>query len=337
MARLPIPGQDRGSWGAILNDYLSVEHNTDGTLKPSGTLGSRAPVNNPTFTGSVTVPTPSNATDAVTKAYVDSLVSSASLPSGGSSNQVLAKASAVDYDTQWITPPTAPVSSVNSQTGAVTLGKSDVGLGNADNTSDANKPISTAVQTALDGKATRLDIPQNSVPYRSAAGSGEVNNNIPIASGSATPWSVAVREAGTGVIYTGIPTLDNHAATKKYVDDSIPAAQVNSDWSAVSGAAQILNKPTLGTAAAANTGDFATAGQGSLANSAVQPGDLAAVATSGAYGDLSGTPGIPSTAADVGAVANVKDAVGLWHGTEAEYDAIGSPDPNTIYVVVDNP
>jgi hypothetical protein len=34
----------------------------------------------------------------------------------------------------------------------------------------------------------------------------------------------------------------------------------------------------------------ATAAQGALADSAVQPGDLAAVATSGAYGDLSGTP-----------------------------------------------
>jgi hypothetical protein len=32
------------------------------------------------------------------------------------------------------------------------LSKSDVGLGNVDNTSDLNKPISTATQTALDGK-----------------------------------------------------------------------------------------------------------------------------------------------------------------------------------------
>jgi hypothetical protein len=31
--------------------------------------------------------------------------------------------------------------------------KADVGLGNVDNTSDANKPVSTAQQTALDGKA----------------------------------------------------------------------------------------------------------------------------------------------------------------------------------------
>lgn len=37
--------------------------------------------------------------------------------------------------------------------GNIDLSKSDVGLGNVDNTSDANKPISTATQTALDLKA----------------------------------------------------------------------------------------------------------------------------------------------------------------------------------------
>ena len=46
----------------------------------------------------------------------------------------------------------APVQSVAGRTGAVTLTKSDVGLANVDNTSDAAKPISTATQTALDGK-----------------------------------------------------------------------------------------------------------------------------------------------------------------------------------------
>lgn len=56
--------------------------------------------------------------------------------------------------------------------------------------------------------------------------------------------------------------------------------------------------PSLGTAAAADTGDFATAAQGSLADSAVQPGDLAAVATSGAYSDLSGTPTLGTAAAE---------------------------------------
>ena len=44
------------------------------------------------------------------------------------------------------------VSSVNTRTGAVVLTKTDVGLSNVDNTSDANKPTSTAVSTALSGK-----------------------------------------------------------------------------------------------------------------------------------------------------------------------------------------
>lgn len=44
------------------------------------------------------------------------------------------------------------VDSVNGYTGAVVLVKADVGLGNVDNTSDLSKPISTATQTALDGK-----------------------------------------------------------------------------------------------------------------------------------------------------------------------------------------
>lgn len=42
------------------------------------------------------------------------------------------------------------VSSVNGQTGVVVIDKTSVGLGNVDNTSDVNKPVSTAQQTALD-------------------------------------------------------------------------------------------------------------------------------------------------------------------------------------------
>ena len=33
MTRLPVPGRDDGLWGDVLNDFLSVEHNADGTLK----------------------------------------------------------------------------------------------------------------------------------------------------------------------------------------------------------------------------------------------------------------------------------------------------------------
>lgn len=33
MSRLPTPGGDDGTWGNVLNDFLNVEHNADGSLK----------------------------------------------------------------------------------------------------------------------------------------------------------------------------------------------------------------------------------------------------------------------------------------------------------------
>lgn len=37
MSRLPTPGSDDGKWGDILNDFLAVSHNSDGTLKNAAT------------------------------------------------------------------------------------------------------------------------------------------------------------------------------------------------------------------------------------------------------------------------------------------------------------
>lgn len=36
--RLPVPGGDKGAWGDVLNAFLSVEHNTDGTLKKTSLI-----------------------------------------------------------------------------------------------------------------------------------------------------------------------------------------------------------------------------------------------------------------------------------------------------------
>ncbi|HEX7633146.1 MAG TPA: hypothetical protein VF401_02350 [Candidatus Saccharimonadales bacterium] len=38
MARLPIPGSDDNTWGGILNDFLSVELNNDGSLKKTSQI-----------------------------------------------------------------------------------------------------------------------------------------------------------------------------------------------------------------------------------------------------------------------------------------------------------
>lgn len=39
MANLPTPGKDAGTWGNILNEFLEVSHNGDGTLKSSSVNG----------------------------------------------------------------------------------------------------------------------------------------------------------------------------------------------------------------------------------------------------------------------------------------------------------
>ena len=82
------------------------------------------------------------------------------------------------------------VASVNGQTGVVVLTKSDVGLSNVDNTSDLNKPISTATQLALDGKADISHTQALSTITQSGASTGQV----PIWNGSA--WVPGV-PAGT--------------------------------------------------------------------------------------------------------------------------------------------
>lgn len=68
------------------------------------------------------------------------------------------------------------VSSVAGRTGSVVLTKADVDLANVDNSADADKPISTAVATALAGKQATLASGTNirTVSGQSLVGSGNV-------------------------------------------------------------------------------------------------------------------------------------------------------------------
>jgi hypothetical protein len=75
MAHLPTPGSDADIWGDLLNEFLRVEHNNDGTLKNSVHLtGSETISGAKTFTASPIVPTPNATTDAANKSYVDTAV-----------------------------------------------------------------------------------------------------------------------------------------------------------------------------------------------------------------------------------------------------------------------
>ena len=122
MPRLPQPGSDNNEWGDILNTFLRVEHDAGGTLgiRSDGTLD--------VFYIKPVVGIPANDLSATVQTN-------------------LSKAS-------------NSVQNINGKTpsgGTVTLVKSDFGLSNVDDTSDADKPISIAAQVALDAKVSSDD------------------------------------------------------------------------------------------------------------------------------------------------------------------------------------
>lgn len=99
------------------------------------------------------------------------------------------------------------VQSVNSKSGnSVTLVKSDLGLGNVDNTSDANKPVSTAQQSALDLKAN------NSVIISAGtglSGGGDLSSNRSIALSSASIISLSKADSSVQTVNGVFPTGGN--------------------------------------------------------------------------------------------------------------------------------
>jgi hypothetical protein len=95
--------------------------------------------------------------------------------------------------------------------------------------------------------------------------------------------------SGTGVFSYTTPDSDGitEGSTNLYYTDARADARASAAITALG----------LGTAATTAATDYATAAQGTLAASATQPGDLATVATSGSYNDLTGKPTLGTAAA----------------------------------------
>jgi len=248
-ARLPTPGEDVGNWGEILNDFLLVALNNDGTLKAEDTILAKANnsdvVHNSgvetvsgvkTFLSTPIVPSPSAPMHAVNKTYTDAALATKAntddladvatsgsfldlkdVPAGqdtslnvlttgtqtisGAKNftgglEISGQAAVATNDARLSNTRTPTdntvtavkvvdgavtklklsaavqatldkadsalqseqVTSVAGKTGAVTLNKGDVGLGDIDNTADSAKPVSIATQTALDLKANTTSL-----------------------------------------------------------------------------------------------------------------------------------------------------------------------------------
>jgi hypothetical protein len=135
-----------------------------------------------------------------------------------------------------------------------------------DNISELTNNAGYITSSALSGYATETWVGQQG--YITGITSSDVTTALGYTPYNATnPNGYITSSALTPyVLSSSLATVATSGSYDDLTDKpTIPAAQVNSDWNATSGKAQILNKPTLAT-----------------------------VATSGSYNDLSNKPTIPS-------------------------------------------
>jgi hypothetical protein len=229
------------------------------------------------------------------------------------------------------------VNCTGNGTGVITLNfKSIVAGDGIELTADANSiTISntgvSGIADVSEGGTGDTTFPQNGILVGNGTeplltiSAPTVSGQVLSFNGTAYEWVTPVAGGGGSISASQITGLATVATTGSYTDlintPTIPAAQINSDWDATSGIAQILNKPTL--AAVATTGSYtdlsntptipaaqvnsdwnATSGVAQILNQPIlatvattgkysdllNAPDLAAVATSGSYTDLSNTP-----------------------------------------------
>ena len=153
------------------------------------------------------------ASEAEMLALSSAVVGSVVIRTDESKNYVLAQANpAVRANWIQLLTPAAPVQTVNGKAGTVSISATDLGLGNVQNTSDANKPVSTATQTELDKKVDKVtgkDLSTNDYTTaektKLAAITG-TNTGDQDLSGYATNVSVALKANTASPTFTGTVT-----------------------------------------------------------------------------------------------------------------------------------
>ena len=128
----------------------------------------------------------------------------------------------------------APVQSVASRTGAVALTAADVGLGSVNNTADADKPISTAAQAALNGKAA-LNHTHDATAISGLAPIATTGNAGDLAAGTvpagrlpvATAATLGAVRQGTNISIDGTGVLSAINSAAYAVSQQAPATSQN--------------------------------------------------------------------------------------------------------------
>lgn len=161
-------------------------------------LDDKAPIANPTFTGTVAGVTKSmvGLGNAENTADVDKPVSTA---------------------TQVLINQKAPLNNPTFTGTVAGVTKAHVGLGNVDNTSDVNKPVSTATQTALDAKASSTDLSTHASDTTSVHGIADTSL-LETTTGSQDKADAAELAAGiyTDAAINALSTSDIEEGTNLY-------------------------------------------------------------------------------------------------------------------------
>lgn len=193
------------------------------------------------------------------------------------------------------------VDSVAGKTGVVTLVKGDVGLANVDNTSDANKPVSTATQAALDLKANLSSPALSGTPTAPTAIVGTDTTqvattafvNAEIANDAAPKLHVGATGTAHGVATTSVAGF--MSATDKTKLDGIATGATNTPLSSVAPSA--LGVAAAGTSTSAARADHVHAAQTSVTGNAGSATKLETVRTINGV-SFDGTANITISATD---------------------------------------
>ena len=164
-----------------------------------------------------------------------------------------------DTTSKWLnTTEQGIVISVNGRTGEVVLTKTDVGLSNVDNTSDVNKPISTAQQAALDDKADRKNITASEVDgFTLRAGVYDLNGvSKTILDFTSSYWTVIVGE-NSGASNKSATQIWLNYGTNEETRAYIRHQKANTSWSDFKRLAMNTDIANLQTQITTNTNNIA--------------------------------------------------------------------------------
>ena len=287
-----------GQAASAINTIRSgVAADYDTLAKVAAILLLKANTNSPALTGTPTAPTAATATNntqIATTAFVKAVVAALVDSSPAALDTLNELATALGNDPNFATTMTNALAAkepananiqqhIASQANPHAVTKAQVGLSNVDNTSDANKPVSTAQQTALNLKANLNSPAFTGTPSAPTAANGTNNTQI-----ATTAFVQAVVSAiFNNAALTGVPTAPTAAtatnntqiATTAFVK-AVVAALVDSSPAAL----DTLNE--LATALG-NDPNFATTMTNALAGK--EPAFAKNTAFNKAFGSAAGT------------------------------------------------